>query len=121
MHVAQMPAHDSDLASDISAKLVELNRRSLKKKLRILVNRLRVPIADIDGGIGKAIRARDQIVHKGQYGDTADHQTALWSHVCVIRELLTRILLAEIDYEGRYISYLGDSHFAQFSRTDMPN
>jgi len=116
-HVAQLSRQGSDRAADISTKLDELNRCSLRRKIEILAGRWQVSIGDIDAEISKAVETRNRIVHEGRYGSTADDDSTVYHHVRVIRELLTRFLLAAIEYDGRYISYLGEPRFAQVVRT----
>ncbi|MDP3877535.1 MAG: hypothetical protein Q8Q50_11190 [Methylobacter sp.] len=99
-----------DILSDINERLADLNRRSLKQKLDILVERWSVPLDGIgEDKIKAAKKARDLIVHQGHY-----HKNDLWEHGTVIREIVVRFILTAIGYQGRYISYLGGYHFAQF-------
>jgi hypothetical protein len=81
-----------------------------------LATKWRVPLDGIDDtSLAAAKRARDSVVHKGQYYEGAKKTDAdLWTHVTVVREVVVRILFAAIGYRGRYISYLGGYHEAVF-------
>ena len=118
--LANLPSDASTEAlTEINEKLTELNRRSLLRKLDILAERWQVPIHDIGpANIRAAKQARDRIVHRGQYFDPAATGDAdLWAHVTVIREIAARFLLTAIGFKGRYISYIGGYHDADFPPT----
>tara|TARA_R110002074_G_scaffold96954_2_gene210533 strand:- start:3815 stop:5131 length:1317 start_codon:yes stop_codon:yes gene_type:complete len=106
----------AELYTEISEKYPELNRRSLLRKLEILASKWNVPLEDI--GIEKikaAKRARDRIVHKGQYYEEAKSADSdLWTHFTVAREVAVRFLFTAIGYEGGYISHMGGYHQANF-------
>jgi hypothetical protein len=71
-----------------------------------------------DESIKAAKQARDRVVHRGQYYEDAKEDEAdLWTHVTVVREIVTRFLLTAIGYKGRYFSYIGGCHDAVFPPT----
>lgn len=104
------------IVGELDEKLAELKRRSLLNNLMTLTQRWSVPL----DGIGKdkiiaAKKARDFIVHQGQYSNGGnDVNDDLWEHVMVIREIVVRFLLTAIGYRGGYFSYIGGCHDAQF-------
>ncbi len=103
---------------ELGEKLGDLNRRSLRHKLRLLAVRWNVPLDGIsDTQISKAINARNAIVHTGHYRAT-EGDPSLWDHMTVVRELVVRFLLTAISYRGQYISYTGGYHFAHFPPSD---
>lgn len=104
------------IALELNEKLADLNRRSIFKKFEILVDRWSVPLNGINVDDFKlAKQARDLIVHQGHYYDAEQGETVdLWQHVTVVREIFVRILLTAIGYKGRYCSYIGGYHQAQF-------
>lgn len=105
-----------EVVKDLNDKLADLNRRSIFQKLKTLSDRWSVPFDGIsDDRIRAAKKARDLIVHRGHYyEDENGEREDLWEHVTVIREIVVRFLLTAIGYEGRYLSYLGGYHDAQF-------
>lgn len=105
-----------DVVAELNEKLADLNRRSIFQKLKILAERWSVPLEGIsDDKIKAAKRARDLIVHRGHYYEEENDKTDdLWEHVTIIREIVVRFLLTAIGYKGRYLSYLGGYHDANF-------
>jgi len=104
-----------EIVADLDNKLLDLNRRSIVQKVKVLAKRWSVPLDDIgDQQIKDAKTARDYIVHRGHYYEEGKEKTALWEHVTVMREIVIRFLLSVIGYKGSYISFLGGYHEAQF-------
>ena len=107
-----------ELEQSLSAKLVDVNRRSLDHKLQALLDRWGVPMTGLrPAEITAAIKARNAIVHQGHYyGETppALQERDLWNHVIIIRELLVRIILTALGFQGRYISFRGGYHMTAF-------
>ena len=110
------PASGDSLLNELDGKLADLNRRPLLAKLRLIAKRWGVPLGDInETSLRAAKNARDRIVHRGQYYDDAKESDAdLWTHVTVVREVAARFFLTAIGYKGRYISYIGGHHDADF-------
>jgi hypothetical protein len=99
---------------ELGEKLLDLNRRSLRRKLYLLATRWNVPLDGIsDSQIAQAIKARNAIVHSGHH-PTADDGPDLWDHMTIVRELVVRFLLTAIGYRGQYISHVGGYRFAHF-------
>ncbi|WP_333875197.1 hypothetical protein [Methylobacter sp.] len=107
----------SEIVKELNEKLADLNRRSIRQKLSILVGHWQIPLDGIDEDkIKAAITARNLIVHRGHYYD-ADKESSgddLWDHATVVREIVVRFILTAIGYRGDYISYVGGYHYAQF-------
>jgi hypothetical protein len=106
-----------NIVLELNEKLGDLNRRSIRQKLNILVEHWSVPLDGIsEEKIKAAISARNLIVHRGHYYDDGKEESndALWEHTLVVREIIVRFLLAAIGYRGMYISYFGGYHNAQF-------
>ena len=113
----QWPPSDGEgLLEELNEKLADVNRRPLLAKLDLLAKRWGVPLEDISQkSLRAAKNARDRIVHRGHYyEDAKDSDADLWTHVVVVREIAVRFLLTAIGYKGRYISYLGGYHDADF-------
>ena len=56
------------------------------------------------------VNLRNKIVHSGVLPDDVD----IWESIILVRELITRILLSEIGFEGRYCCYIGGLHDRDF-------
>lgn len=103
------------LADELTVKLAELQRRSLRRKLDILLERWSVPMAGITKSmIRDAFNARNEIIHEGRYYVEGETRQDLWGHYCVVREIVTRLIFSAIGFKGRYISHLGGYHPAVF-------
>jgi len=111
-----MASKRDSLLNELDGKLADLNRRPLLARLRLIAKRWGVPLGDInETSLRAAKNARDRIVHRGQYYDDAKESDAdLWTHVTVVREVAARFFLTAIGYKGRYISYIGGHHDADF-------
>lgn len=102
---------------ELNEKLADLNRRSIRQKLSILVEHWSVPLDGIgEDKIEEAIKARNLIVHRGHYYDDGNERSTdeLWEHSIIVREIVVRFLLTAIGYRGDYISYIGGYHYAKF-------
>lgn len=114
----------AEVVKDLNEKLLDLNRRSILKKMKALAELWGVPLDGIsEKKIVAAKRARDRIVHRGHYyGEGNEASDDLWEHIAVIREIVVRFLLSAIGYKGSYFSYLGGYHQTQFPpQADMLN
>jgi hypothetical protein len=106
--------------AELNEKLGDLNRRSLYRKVVILARRWGVTFDEIEPDqIRGALRARNSVVHRGQYYDDGvrdnEELVALWDHAMVVREMVVRLLLTAIGYRGQYISYIGGFHQRQLA------
>ncbi|NVI80383.1 hypothetical protein [Janthinobacterium sp. BJB401] len=102
--------------STMLAKLEDLNRRTLKDKIYILARRWGVPMDGIsEKALGNAKRARDLIVHQGQYSPKNQGED-LMVHVRLTRELVVRFVLAALEFEGTYTSPMNGEHGQTFAR-----
>lgn len=96
-------------------KLSDLNRRTLKDKINILAKRWGVPLDGIsEDALGEAKRARDHIVHQGQY--ISKDPDELLRHIRLTRELVIRFILAALEFEGEYTSPLRSENKQDFKR-----
>ncbi|MGV3581439.1 MAG: hypothetical protein ACO1N8_03960 [Methylophilus sp.] len=98
---------------EINEKLPDLNRKTLLNKLKILLQRWEVPMMGIDDvHISEAKRARDLIVHNGFYDKEKSNE--LWLYVTIVREIVVRVFLTVLSYEGCYISYVNGYRTVSF-------
>jgi hypothetical protein len=108
-------AEKLEFVSELNAKIMDLNRRPLRQKLKILSDRWEVPMDGIsDAMIASAISARNHVIHRGSYYENGKDKPELWVHVTVIREIIARFIMKIIGYKGQYISFLGGYHMTKF-------
>ena len=119
--IDQFLARESSLATrpllseELSEKVIELQRRPIKRKWRSLAEQWEIPLDGLTPeSIDEAISARNSIVHEGVYYRPNVEQTDLWSHFTAIRELVIRVIFVAIGFKGRYISHHGGYHWATF-------
>ena len=81
------------------------------ENIRQLFNEYKISRTDFeDEEIERLVRLRDEIVHTGEIPDGMD----IWPSIILLRELITRILLKEIGFVGRYCCYVGGRHYRDF-------
>jgi hypothetical protein len=97
-------------------RIGNLNHVTFKDKLWQMLDEYQVPLSGIDGRINAAIDARHKIIHTGQHDVPF---AAFHLHVAVLRELLKRIFLKLLRYEGKYQSYLNGPKWVDFPPTDV--
>ena len=91
----------------MAGKLRELNRRSFAEKLRDLLSRQPFPAQDFpDEWLKGAVDARNVIVHTGVSPELPIDDASLIDHVVRVREIVIRLMLAAIGFEGQYQSWL---------------
>ena len=101
--------------NEMKGKIGELNRRALRRKIEILVAKWQVPMQGIhDKRIQDALTARNKVVHTGRHEKALETDPGLWGHVTVVRELVVRIILTALRFQGEYITYLDGARRAQF-------
>lgn len=105
---------------ELCERLLDLNRRAFRHKLYLLANRWQVSLDGISKEqIQQAIRARNAIVHTGNYPSTPGC-FKLWDSMMVVRELVVRFLLTAICFRGNYISPIAGfrpTHFPPYKTT----
>ena len=111
----------SSLSSDEKAifrqRVSGLNRRSFREKIDALFHHYRIPRDDFDAAAIKSlVDLRNDIVHRGQISET----DKAWPKIILVRELIVRILLSVIGFEGRYCCYIGGLHDREFKLADLP-
>lgn len=106
--VASSRAAEEAFRNALVGKMLDLNRRPLADKTQLLIERWRVPAQDLSRkALAAAIGARNLVVHEGYY---ADHPKGgpdrgdLWDHIFTTREIVERIIMAVIGYEGAYVN-----------------
>ena len=95
------------LPEAVRAKIAELNRPSFIEKVKRYVDEHGIVTIDFpNGGLEPVIKARNLIVHTGIYFNDEEDQIDMWDHMLVARELVIRILLDALKFEGNYSSAL---------------
>lgn len=102
----------------MSEKLGSLNQRRLQENLKKMLEHYQVPMRDLVGEIPNLIRLRNNIVHIGHRPGSPDNP-GLTHYNPVLRELLTRIFLTLLKYEGQYQSYLSGPEWIAFPPTEQ--
>jgi hypothetical protein len=100
---------------EMSAKIRELNRYTFVRNMRKFLQKIDVPLDGLSKDeIEKVVQTRHTLIHSGSvspgYADTEKNQQGL----LLLRELLTRIFLTLLKYEGQYSSYLHGHQYIQF-------
>ena len=103
-----------DLTARMDAKLDPLNEGNFRDKLKAMLDAYTVPLADLEiQRINDAVAARNRVIHVGLYRNKED-EANLQQHVAVLRELLKRICLTLLQYEGQYFSLLNGPQWMHF-------
>lgn len=96
-----------DIPEGMIRKVPELNRRSLAEKVLRLLEARNVFVGDMpEGWLETIIRQRNIIVHTGVSRDFEDQQPDMLDHTIWAREIVTRIILEQLDFVGAYRSWL---------------
>jgi len=100
---------------EIRAKFGNLNARSLQTKAGALLADYRVPTDDVKLSVGELMAMRNQLVHRGIHRGSEDEPELLVA-VSALRELVRRLFMAILGYEGTYYSFLNGPEQMQFRR-----
>jgi len=96
-------------------KIPELNRHTFKENLFYFLVENNVPLTGIEiNDIEKIIKIRHTIVHQGLHKPELLAQS-LGYYLAVLRELLKRIFLKLLNYQGGYQSFIDGPLWVQFS------
>lgn len=106
----------------MAGKVPELNRRTLSEKVIALLQARGIVVDDMpENWLATVIRQRNIIVHTGVSGDFGDHEPDTLDHTIWVREVVTRIILERLGFEGAYRSWLHHDeqlHFPECIRMD---
>jgi hypothetical protein len=85
-------------------KVAQLNKKTFGQKICALFDHYAIPKRDFEGDVIRdLVKLRNDIVHKG----IVPNGSNIWPNIILVRELITRILLKEIGFSGRYCCYVG--------------
>jgi hypothetical protein len=92
-------------------KVRQLNQNTFSQKIHALFDHYQIPKRDFEGNVVRdLIKLRNNIIHRGSAPDGID----IWPSIVLVRELITRILLKEIGFVGRYCCYVGGLNNREF-------
>ncbi len=95
----------------LDKKLPELNRNTFKHNLILLLTRWGISRSDIDDhALSRLLKLRNEIVHQG----ATPKVECLRENDEILREILVRLVLAIIRFDGTYESYVGGPHSRKF-------
>ena len=116
--VDEQEEFDDFIKSAIKGKIGELNRHSQIDMIEALLACRGIARAEIDRETLLSLLAlRNKLVHQGAVDDD------LWHSILVIREVLVRLVLSMLRFEGNYWCYVGGRHMRRFpgcERIDTP-
>jgi hypothetical protein len=97
-------------------RIANLNHVTLKDQLWAMLASYNVPLGGIGDRINPAIDVRNDIVHSGHHlGEFKD----LHLHVVVLRELLKRVFLSLLEFQGQYECWLNGQEWITFPPTNI--
>ncbi len=100
----------------IKGKIPELNRRSFSFKINALFERWEIARTLIDDKVlARLVRLRNSIVHQGGAPKGED----LWASILTVREILVRLVLAMLQFDGTYQCYIGGRHMRRFPSCEL--
>lgn len=96
-----------DVPPGMAKKVPELNRRTLDEKVERLLTARGIAVGDLPPGWLKAIiRQRNAIVHRGVSNEVGDQVPRAFDHTIWAREIVSRVILERLGFEGAYFSWL---------------
>jgi hypothetical protein len=91
----------------MAGKVPELNRRSLAEKVMALLAARSISVHDMpEDWLATVVRQRNTIVHTGVSGDFGEQEPDTLDHTIWVREIVTRIILERLGFEGAFRSWL---------------
>ena len=89
-------------------KIGQMNQANLRQNVEALLECYGVRADDLLPYVPKLLGERNEIVHRGEA------KALTWELIIVVREIITRLVLKALLYEGPYECYLGGRHTRQF-------
>ncbi len=106
-----------DSIEAINCKINELNRYPFLQNLRMFLDEIVVPLDGLPiKDINKMVQTRHTIIHSGS--TTSPNTMGKQHGLSLLRELLTRIFLTLLKFEGEYSSYLNGYQYVRFPNTE---
>lgn len=99
----------------MGGKVDELNRRSFRDKLEDLIAHRAIATADFPANwLPAIIEARNSIVHTGVAPDLPSADARMLDHIVWAREIVVRIILDALGFEGQFQSWLHAGAYLSF-------
>lgn len=89
-------------------RICQMNQANLRQNVEALLEYYDVRADDLLPYVPKIIDERNEIVHRGEA------KALTWELIIVVREIVTRLVLKALLYEGPYECYLGGMHTREF-------
>ena len=109
-----------DIVTELKGRLGNLNMQSLQSSLRAMLQQYLVPLEGLDGLIRDLVNVRNDIIHRGLHEGSA-YQKSLTMYLSAAEELVRRIFLALLDYNGNYQTYFAVAESVPFVRLSSMN
>jgi hypothetical protein len=111
--------HENDyfinIIEEFKGKIGNLNMQTLQSSLNSMLAEYRVPLDGLMEFIPDLIKVRNKIVHRGLHS-ASNEQRSLGTYLSAAEELLRRIFLSLLDFDGSYQTYFKTVEFRRFSR-----
>lgn len=102
---------DTESKQRLIDRIGNLNEKSFKERIEALFDHYGIESTDFDDNIIRSmVSLRNKLIHRG----VAEDRHELWENIILVRELIARIFLKEIGFEGRYDCYIGGQHTRLF-------
>jgi hypothetical protein len=99
-------AEDQEAIVIVKRKLPGLNSSTLRDKIERYLEIHRIPMDQIEmDEVHAAVAARNDVVHRGRY-EPDNTEAKLYQHIAVLREVVLRVFLTLLQYQGNYWSFL---------------
>lgn len=96
-------------------KVPELNRRSLAEKVMVLLQARSIALSDMpENWLSSVVNHRNTIVHTGVSRDFGEDEPDAFDHTIWVREIVTRIILERLGFEGAFRSWLHQDEQLRF-------
>jgi len=100
-----------DILDKIQKKLGQLNHPSLLDRINALLKHFDVPLDDLPLSVKKLLQTRNKIVHGGKI---PNQKYSITEQAVMMREVLRRTILAMLNFEGQFCSYLNGAEWLTF-------
>jgi hypothetical protein len=99
----------------MEGKIKELNRYTFVRNMWKFINEIKVPLDGLlKEEIEKVVQTRHTLIHSGSSTSRPIKEDENQRGLLLLRELLTRIFLTLLKYEGNYNSFLHGHQYTQF-------
>lgn len=105
-------ANEKEAIDLVLGKVMQSNDAPLLNNMIRMFKYYEAPTAGLDARLAIAIKARNNVVHRGLHSSKPHRK--IYSHVEVLRELFTRTFLSVLNYTGQYRTWLDKSDEVAF-------